>query len=384
VPSPPLSRLAYRYWLPTATTFLVNGAAFGGWAALVPHATQRLQVDEGTFGLMLLAMGIGSVVAMAFSGRLISKYGAGPLIRLSFAVFLASYIILSTSSVWAVFVIGLLLFGAAGGLMDVAMNAYAADVEMHMNWRVMASFHGMWSVGGLAGAGAASILLAYVPDLAQALLLIAGLALLFLVCQHNLTPLLHRSAEKSGRRWAIGHIALVLGILAALSFSAEGSVRDWSSLFLTKEVAAGIERAGWGYAAFSATMALCRLSGDWMRVRFGERRVVLISGLVAVIGFVLAVAFANYLLAVIGFALVGLGLSNIVPILISAAGRTGAPGSTIAFVVSFGYAGYLASPPVLGFIASQTSLAIMFAVVAASCLAISAGWLLVEGAKIKG
>ncbi|HEY1386736.1 MAG TPA: MFS transporter [Dongiaceae bacterium] len=383
MPSPQFSRLAYRYWLPTAMAFFVNGAAFGGWAALVPHATQRLQVDEGTFGLMLLAMGVGSVVAMAFSGRLISKYGAGPLMRLSFVVFLASYIVLSTSSAWAVFIAGLLLFGAAGGLMDVAMNAYAADVEMHMNWRVMASFHGMWSIGGLVGAGAASVLLAVMPDLAQALVLIACLALLFLLCQHNLTPLLHRAAEKSGRRWTLDRIALLLAILAALSFSAEGAVRDWSSLFLTKEIAASIEHAGWGYAAFSATMALCRLSGDWMRVRFGERNVVVISALIAVVGFVLAVAFANYLLAVIGFALVGLGLSNIVPILISAAGRTDTPGSTIAFVVSFGYAGFLASPPILGFIASQASLATMFAVVAGSCVTISVGWLLVEGAKAR-
>ncbi|HEY3144995.1 MAG TPA: MFS transporter [Dongiaceae bacterium] len=381
MPSPQLSRLAYRFWLPTAMAFFVNGAAFGGWAALVPHATARLQVNEKAFGLMLLAMGIGSVVAMAFSGRLISKYGAGPLIRLSFAAFLASYVVLSTSADWSVFVAALLLFGAAGGLMDVAMNAYAADVEMHMNWRVMASFHGMWSVGGLIGAGAASFMLAVMPDLAQALVLIACLAILFLTCQHNLAPLRHRSADKPARGWAIGRIALVLAILAALSFSAEGSVRDWSSLFLTSELATSIERAGWGYAAFSATMALCRLSGDWMRAQFGERKVVLVSGIIAVAGFAMAVSFTDYLLAVTGFALVGLGLSNIVPILISAAGRTAQPGSTIAFVVSFGYAGYLASPPLLGFIASQTSLATMFAVVAAGCVTISLGWLLLEGTR---
>jgi MFS family permease len=381
LPSPQLARLAYRFWLPTAMAFFVNGAAFGGWAALVPHATARLQVNEKAFGLMLLAMGIGSVVAMAFSGRLISKYGAGPLIRLSFAAFLASYVVLSTSADWSVFVAALLLFGAAGGLMDVAMNAYAADVEMHMNWRVMASFHGMWSVGGLIGAGAASFMLAVMPDLTQALVLIACLAILFLTCQHNLAPLRQRSANKPARGWAIGRIALVLGILAALSFSAEGSVRDWSSLFLTNELATSIERAGWGYAAFSATMALCRLSGDWMRAQFGERKVVLISGIIAVAGFAMAVSFTDYLLAVAGFALVGLGLSNIVPILISAAGRTAQPGSTIAFVVSFGYAGYLASPPLLGMIASQTSLATMFAVVAAGCVAISLGWLLLEGTR---
>jgi MFS family permease len=130
-------------------------------------------------------------------------------------------------------------------------------------------------------------------------------------------------------------------------------------------------------------MALCRFTGDWMRLRFGERNVVVVSGIVAIIGFAMAVTTADHLVAIAGFALVGLGLSNIVPILISAAGRTSAPGSSIAFVVSFGYAGYLASPPILGFIASQASLATMFIIVAASCVAISAGWLLVEGAMRK-
>jgi MFS family permease len=381
--SPLLFRSIHRFWIPTAMTFFLNGAAFGGWAAQVPRATSRLQMDEGTFGLILLGMGVGAVLAMAFSGRLIARYGAGLLIRLSLVVFLASYVVLSTSPALSVFAAGVLLFGAAGGLMDVAMNAYASDVEMHMDWRVMASFHGMWSVGGLAGAGAASYLLAIVSDLTHAMVLTAGIAVLFMACQHNLIPLRHRTEEKSARRMAIGRLTLIIGVLAALCFSAEGAVRDWSSLFLTSDLQASIDRAAWGYAAFSATMALCRLSGDWMRVRFGERKVVVSSGIVAVIGFAMTVGFNDYLLAVTGFALVGLGLSNIVPILISAAGRTETPGPSIAFVVSFGYAGYLASPPILGFIASRTSLATMFVVVAASCVAISAGWLLAEQAMAR-
>src|SRR4029453_1291646 len=117
-------------------------------------------MDESTFGLILLGMGIGAVVAMAFSGRMIARYGAGLLIRLSLAIFLASYIALSTAPTLEVFAAAVLLFGAAGGLMDVAMNAYAADGEAHMDWRVMASFHGMWSVGGLVGAAVTSSLLA--------------------------------------------------------------------------------------------------------------------------------------------------------------------------------------------------------------------------------
>jgi MFS family permease len=267
--------------------------------------------------------------------------------------------------------------------MDVAMNAYAADVETDMNWRVMASFHGMWSIGGLIGAAVVSAMLAVFSDLTQALVVTACLAALFLLCQHNLIPLKHGTAEKSDRRFAIGRLTLILGLLAALSFAAEGAVRDWSSLFLVNEIRTTIDRAGWGFAAFSATMALCRFSGDWMRSRFGERNVVVLSGIVAVVGFALATASADYLVVVAGFALVGLGLSNIVPILISAAGRTSAPGSSIAFVVSLGYAGYLASPPILGFIAAQASLATMFLVVAVSCVVISAGWMLVERATAK-
>jgi MFS family permease len=360
-------------------SFFINGVVFGGWAALIPRAIARLNTDEGTFGLMLLGMGVGAVVGMAFSGRLIARFGAGPLIRVSLAIFLTSYIVVSVSPTWALFVAALLLFGAAGGLMDVAMNAYAADVEAHMSWRVMASFHGMWSIGGLVGAAAVGAMLAIASDLAQALILCALLLALFLTCQHNLVPLRSQADCKSSAKFAIDRGALVLGILAAICFSAEGAVRDWSSLFLTNEIRISIERAGWGFAAFSATMALGRFTGDWLRLRLGEQRVIVSSCIVAILGFAMAILPDHHLPVVAGFALVGFGLSNIVPILVSAAGRSRAPGSSIAFVVSLGYAGYLASPPMLGFIAGQSSLATMFLVVAASCVAIALGWLVVDG-----
>lgn len=361
-------------------TFFLNGVAFGGWAAQVPRATQRLQMDESTFGLILLGMGVGAVGAMLFSGQLISRYGAGLLIRVSLAVFLAAYVALSTAPTLAVFAAAVLLFGAAGGLMDVAMNAYAADVEAHMDWRVMASFHGMWSVGGVVGTAAVSQLLAVSSDLTQALAVTAATVLMFLTCQHHLVTLRRHTHETSRPRLVISRLTLILAVLATLSFSAEGAVRDWSSLFLAGDLQASIDRAAWGFGAFSATMALCRLSGDWMRVRFGERNVVVTSAIVALVGFILSIGFDDYVLAVLGFALVGIGLSNIVPILISAAGRNAAPGPSIAFVVSFGYAGFLATPPILGFIAAQTSLSTMFGVVAASCAVIAAGWVLAERA----
>ena len=372
--SPQFTRSVYRYWAPTAMTFFVNGVGFGGWAAQIPNAISRLRVDDGTFGLMLLGMGIGAVIAMVFSGRLIARYGAGLLIRLSLGLFLAAYIALSITSDFWLFVAILLLFGASGGLTDVAMNAYASDVERHMKWRVMASFHGMWSIGGLIGAAAVGYMLAVFSDLTQGLVLSICLLALFMTCQHNLIPLQHHIEGTSRRRLAIDRATIILGILAAICFSAEGAVRDWSSLFLSRETHAAIDRAGWGYAAMSATMALCRFSGDWMRLYFGERRVMLFSSAVAIAGFLLAVLSDRPMPAIAGFGLVGLGLSNTVPILISAAGRTSTPGASIAFAVSFGYAGLLASPPLLGFIASETSLGTMFLIVAVSCVAITVGW----------
>jgi MFS family permease len=225
--------------------------------------------------------------------------------------------------------------------------------------------------------------LATSSDLTQAIVLTAAITVLFLTCQHRLIALRHQMHEKSRRRLVISRVTLTLAVLAALAFSAEGAIRDWSALFLDRDLQANIDRAAWGFMAFSTTMAACRLTGDWMRVRFGERNVVVISGCIAMAGLVLSIGFDNFLLAVIGFALVGIGLSNIVPILISAAGRDAAPGPSIAFVVSAGYAGFLASPPILGFIASETSLSTMFAVVAASCAVIAAGWLLAERAMAR-
>lgn len=371
--SPHFVRSVHRYWAPTAIAFFVNGTAFGGWAAQIAHATSRMHLSEETFGLMLFGMGIGAVLGMLVSRRLIARYGAGPIIRATFILYLAIYVVVSTTSSVPVFVVALLLFGGSGGLMDVAMNAYAADVERHMNWRVMASFHGMWSIGGLIGAALVSYMLSVFADLTQALALAAGLLALFMLWQHNLMPLRHVDG-KADRRAALDRVTLVLGILAIICFAAEGAVRDWSGLYLTKELQTTINRAGWGYAALSATMALCRFTGDWMRVRVGEPKILVGSGIVAIAGFVLAVMADHDLLAIAGFGLTGLGLANTVPILISAAGRTKTPGSSIAFLVSFGYAGHLGGPPVLGFIASHTSLGTMFLIVAASCLAIMVGW----------
>src|SRR5262249_45406988 len=158
----------FALWLPPALTFFINGAIYGVWATQVPMAKARLAVDEATFGQFLLFTGLGAILAMAASGRLIQIFGAVRLITVSLAVFLLSMLALAILGGHAVFAVALVLFGGSGGMMDVAMNAVAAETELHIGRPVMSSIHGMWSIGGLASAGLGSLLLPWLGGVGEA------------------------------------------------------------------------------------------------------------------------------------------------------------------------------------------------------------------------
>lgn len=213
---------------------------------------------------------------------------------------------------------------------------------------------------------------------AQALTLTVILAALFLAFQHrvNFSPTV-RDPERRARSKLRG-LAIALGLLAALCFAIEGAVRDWSSLYLATDIKVPVSIAGWGFSIFSGVMAIGRFFGDRLRGYLGARWTINLSGILATAGFLLAVLVPSFSTALIGFALVGCGLSNIVPILISMAGRLPNPTGSIAIVVSLGYGGYLATPPIFGFIANQTSLGVMFAAIGGLCLVIVAGWGLLQ------
>jgi fucose permease len=167
----------------------------------------------------------------------------------------------------------------------------------------------------------------------------------------------------------------LVALLAFLCFSTEDSVRDWSALYLRNGLAAPLAQAAWGFAAYSACMGSSRFAGDWIRHHASDRTIVLSGGILAAIGFSIAGATQSYAHAIAGFALVGVGLSNIVPIFVSAAGRSPSPAAAVSLVVTLGYSGYLVSPPALGAIAGYASLASMFLVVGAVALFIGLAWL---------
>ncbi|KAF1005784.1 MAG: Inner membrane protein YbjJ [Luteibacter sp.] len=346
----------------TRLIFLLSGIGMASWAPMVPYAKARLGLDDGVLGLVLLCMGCGATVAMPLAGFLTHRFGNRDVIGVSGLLLCIALPLLTLApDVWWLGA-ALLFFGASLGLVDVAMNAHAVDVEKVQGKPMMSGFHGLFSVGGLAGsAGMAALLKAGAP-LTGSALAVSALLLLIVLTQWRHFIVRHEDDEAvrhEGFRMPGGAVFL-LGFLCLVTFLAEGSMLDWSAVFLRFSRGFDASTAGLGYAAFSVAMALGRLLGDRITSALGPVTIVRLGSALAAAGFVIVTTVPWGAAALVGFVLVGLGASNIVPVLFSAAGRQKgtSPGIAIATVTSLGYAGMLAGPAAIGFVAHVSSLPI--------------------------
>lgn len=356
----PATRLATRL------AFLVAGFALACWAPLVPFAKQRLGVGNGTLGALLLCLGIGSVAAMLWAGWFSARRGTRPVViagGLGVALLLP---LLAVAGQPATLGLALLVFGAALGSLDVAMNVHALAVERDAGRPLMSGFHAMFSVGGLLGAALMTALLSagWTP-LAGTLL---GAALM-LVAMVVVAPRLLASAPAAGSQrlaWPRGPVLLLAG-LAGVCFLVEGAVLDWSALLLTEGGLVAATQGGLGFMVFSVAMTAGRFGGDALCARLGDRAVLTVGGSLAVGGFVLVLLARSAGPAMAGFLCIGLGASNLVPVLFRRAGAQTvmAPGLAIAAISTTGYAGVLLGPAAIGFVSHLASLPVAFAWLAA-------------------
>jgi predicted MFS family arabinose efflux permease len=356
----PATRLATRL------AFLVAGFALACWAPLVPFAKQRLGVSDGALGVLLLCLGIGSVVAMLWAGWVSARHGSRPVViagGLGVALLLP---LLSVAGQPLTLGLALFAFGAALGSLDVAMNVHALAVERDAGQPLMSGFHALFSVGGLLGAAMVTALLSvgWTP-LAGTLL---G-AVLMLVAMAVVAPRLLASAPPADPprlAWPRGPVLLLAG-LAGVCFLVEGAVLDWSALLLTEGGLVPAAQGGLGFMVFSVAMTAGRFGGDALCARLGDRAVLTVGGLLAVAGFVLLLLAPSVGPAMAGFLCIGLGASNLVPVLFRRAGAQTAmpPGLAIAAISTTGYAGVLLGPAAIGFVSQLTSLPVAFALLAA-------------------
>ncbi|BCU55857.1 MFS transporter [Enterobacter kobei] len=349
----------------TRIVFFMAGFATAAWAALVPFAKYNTGVSDGTLGLLLLCLGGGALVAMPLTGALTARFGCRRVMVVSVLIFCAILPLLAVTHDARLLALALLLFGMGIGTTDCAMNVQAIIVEKAAPRPLMSGFHGFYSVGGIAGAGAMSGMMslglsAPAASLVTTLIVVA----LLLVCVRGF---LRYANPQEGPAFAVPHgIVLLLGGICFVVFLAEGAVLDWSAVFLTEYRGLPEARGGLGFACFAATMTLGRLTGDRIVARLGQQRVVFAGALLAATGLLLTVVSASWVLSLAGYALIGLGCANIVPVMFSAIGRQTAMPQVLAVpaVTTLGYMGVLAGPASIGGIAHHSSLTTAFVVVA--------------------
>ena len=345
----------------TRGSFLIVGFGSAGWAALVPFTKARTGTDDAALGLLLLCLGVGSIVAMPLAGVLASRFGCRSIIMASGILLCVTLPLLAVVSHPLSLAAVLLAFGAGLGTADTTMNLQAVIVERESGRAMMSEFHGLFSLGGIVGAVAMTALLAAgTSPFAATLCVVAAMAAVLTAIAPHLLPYAGRS---EGPVFVLPHgLVLFIGLLCFVAFLAEGAMFDWGAVFLTGVRGMNAAYAGLGYAAFSVTMTIGRLTGDRIVRRCGGPNVVTIGALCGAAGFALATVVPDGPTALISYALIGAGCSNIVPVLYSSVGRQADVPEHIAVpaITTLGYAGILAGPAAIGFVAHLTSLSAAF------------------------
>jgi predicted MFS family arabinose efflux permease len=357
----------------TLIVFFVAGFAMASFAPLVPFVKARTGVGEGALGLLLLCLGVGSLITMFLAGALAARFGCRRVILASGVPLCLSLPLLASLSDPFALGMVLLVFGGAIGSIDVTMNIQAIIVERDSGRAMMSGFHGLFSVGGIAGSVCMTAALGAGASPIAATL---GVVAVIIVALVRAAPrLLAHASEQRPTMFAVPRgIVLIIGVLCFVAFQAEGAVLDWSGVYLSGTQGMATAYAGLGYVAFTVAMTIGRLTGDRIVGRFGGTAVILFGGLCSASGFALTSLASSWQPALIGFALIGLGCSNIVPVLFTRVGMQTLMPEHIAVsaISTLGYSGILTGPALIGLIAQVSSLSTAFLILAVLQLGVAA------------
>ena len=362
-----------RAKLATRLAFVAAGFGVACWAPLVPFAKTRCHLGDATMGLVLLLLGAGSIVAMPLAANLCARFSSKPVV-LAGVVGLALILPL-LSIVSSPIALGVLLFayGASLGSLDVAMNLHAVEVESVSEKTLLSGFHALFCVGAFLGSGIVTALLSrgIAPSSSTILSSIVLVSLIVVA----LPRMLSNQERTKQPLFAIPRgVVLVIAIFASISFLVEGALLDWSALLLVGEHLVSAAHGGLGYMLFSIAMMFSRLVGDGIVARFGNRFVLTLGGVIALLGLCGLLLAPVAWVGLVSFVFVGLGAANIVPILFRLAGTQHAmpKGLAVAALTTAGYAGMLTGPAAIGFLSKGIGLhnAFWFLVALMACVPI--------------
>src|SRR5258706_5723329 len=352
-PSPSVRTLAQAAQ-GTRAQFFIAGALFATWGVHVPSVKAHYALGERALAIAMLASGVGALVSLTQAGRVVGHHGPRTVTLATGLACCAGIGLLLAFDHYAALLALMSAYGVASSLMDVSINAEASEIERLAGRPLMSGFHAMFSLGGMAGAAAGSVLHAAAVTPQQHLLGAAAVGVATIVGGCSVMLRMAAAPASGALSLPTGPLALI-GALAALGLIGEGAMYDWSVLYMKQELKTDAGTAALAYASFSAAMAAARFGGDWVRARLSPVPLLRLSGILGAAGMALALGVPHPAAALAGFGLVGLGFANVVPVLFSAAARV--PGVTpahgIAAVSALGYLGMMAGPPLIGVVGAS-------------------------------
>ena len=354
-----------RARLAVSLIFAVNGFLYASWTSRIPRLQELYQIDNSQLAFVLLSMSIGALIAMPLTGLIIVKLGSRKLTTVMVFAFALLIPLLAFMPAYAVLPAVGVLIGMSTGSLDIAMNAQAIVIEDGLKKPIMSSFHAIFSMGMLVGAATASIFIGFGADVMTHLPAVSAIALLVAFwCVRQLledNPQANGTEDAPTSGFRFHRVVVLLGLAALCCMMGEGSMTDWTTVYMLRIAGSPEQWAPIGQAAFSGAMMTGRLGGDWARAKFGSLTLIRNGSILALSGLTIALFFPFPVTAFIGFLLVGIGLSNIVPIAYSISGKIPgvAPSVGISSVTTIGYSGFLFGPPVIGFISDWHNEAIL-------------------------
>lgn len=356
-----------RVRLGVSLFYFTMGLSFASWASRIPDIKTALQLSEGELGTILLALPLGQLTAMPFSGRLVTKYGSKEVLIFSVVCYIFNLTNLGLATQPWQLALGLYLFGISGNFCNISLNTQGVYAEKLFKKTIMSSFHGVWSLAGFSGALIGLVIMAFHLSPHTHFLIIAGLGLLLII--FNYKYLIKASGKVQLERksfFAKPEKSLVwLGVIGFCCMASEGIMFDWSGVYFKEIVKAPGALVILGYTSFMIMMATGRFFGDRFIRKYGVKKILQLAGILISSGLLTAVFLPYLIPSTLGFMLVGIGVSTVVPTLYSIAGKNPkvAPSIALTTVASVSFLGFLMGPPLIGYIAELTSLQYSFAVI---------------------
>jgi fucose permease len=339
-----------------ALFFLADGFLLASWAGRVPAVKSAHHLGDGQLGLVLFAIASGALIGMPLTAWLVHRTGSMRATLAATAVDVTAVGIIAAVPSYGLLLATGLLFGCGFGGMNVALNGHGIAIERQLGRPILSRLHACFSFGGLGGAGVAALAAAAGVSARTHLAVVAGtLAVVLAVAAPGLELPREDEVDEPPPLARPRRALLALGTIAFCCLLAEGAAADWSAVFLRDTTGAGPAIAAVGYFAFSGAMASGRLAGDRLVLRFGASTLVRAGATLGAVGLAAALLTRTPVTAILGWAVLGSGLSTIVPITFRAAGRASpaAPSAGVAAVSSIGWLGFLTGPPVIGFVSSS-------------------------------